>query len=86
MSTFSSSSPGSTGAYRLPEPSPSAADLETVFAFIREFATSRNYGIIQLSFQSGQCVSVRRDQALKPAELSNLVANSRGANHGTRSS
>lgn len=65
---------------------PRSSDLDTAFDFIREFASQRHYGIIQLSFQAGNLVNVRQDQSIKPADLSTLIANSKGVSNGARNS
>jgi hypothetical protein len=69
----------------IPRPAPADDSLDTAFAYIRDLISKRYFGVIQLSFQSGQLTHVRQDQSLKPADLSNLVAVSkRGTNGGGR--
>jgi hypothetical protein len=54
----------------IPRPAPADDDpLARAFSFIRDLASRRYFGQVQLSFQSGTLVNVRTDQSYK---LSNL--------------
>ena len=52
--------------------------LSTVLSFLRRLASDRYFGRVELSFQSGHVVNIRQEQSLKPQDLSNLIANSKG--------
>lgn len=58
--------------------------LSHTLAFIQKLASERYFGTVQLSFQAGHVVNVRQEQSLKPADISNLVANSKGATNDKR--
>jgi hypothetical protein len=64
-----------------------AADdgLSTIIAFLRKLASDRYFGSVQFSFQSGHVVNIRQEQSLKPQDVSNLVANSKGISDALKS-
>lgn len=79
--------PSSLPSYR-PQPAPGCDDesqLNAAFAFIRQLAHERYFGIVQLSFQNGHLINVRRDESLKPESLPSLVANSKGTHNVNKS-
>jgi hypothetical protein len=56
-----------------------AADLTAAFTYIRQLCQQKYYGTIVLSVQSGNLITIRRDEVLKPADLTSApVATSRG--------
>lgn len=68
----------------LPRPVAPALDdgLTNILAFIRKLAAERYFGSVLLSFQSGHVVNIRQEQSMKPHDLPNLVASSKGASNG----
>lgn len=53
--------------------------LDTLVAYLRDIASQRFFGTIQLSYQSGQLQSVRAERTLKSADITSLVkGNSNG--------
>jgi hypothetical protein len=55
------------------------ADLTVAFNYIRQLSQQKYFGTIVLSMQSGNLITVRRDEVLKPSDLTPApVATSRG--------
>lgn len=79
---MSTSSPGRT--FR-PDPSPGSIDLGKILEYLNLIVADRFFGVIQLSFQSGQCVNLRSEQSFKSPELSNLIATRKGTRDGRSS-
>lgn len=57
--------------------------IEVAFDHIRDLISRRYFGVVQLSFQSGQLTHFREDRSLKPADL---VAISKKGNYASRDS
>jgi hypothetical protein len=56
-----------------------AASLDAAFNYIRQLCSQKYFGTVVLSIQSGNLTTIRRDEVLKPADITNtLVATSRG--------
>ncbi len=66
-----------------------------MFAFVQQLSDAGYFGQIVLNFQSGYLLNIRRDESLKPENLTNpttttnptsLMAPRRGVSNGTRNS
>jgi hypothetical protein len=60
-------------------------DLNAAFNYVRQLCSQKFFGTVVFSIQSGILSTVRRDEVMKPENLTNhLTAASRGTTNGNR--
>jgi hypothetical protein len=62
-------------------PQESGNAMTNIVTFLHQLESERYFGKVEPSFQSGHVVNLCKEESLRPADIHNLVANSKGNNH-----